>query len=371
MNLRATPPTGLLLAGLVASLTAAGCGLGDLPTRQPLTPPPATPGPSASPTATPPPTPTPTPTSVPAPTPLVYTVKAGDSLLSIAKRFKTTGRSIAYWNRATYPSLDPDSSKYNPDRIEIGWKLTLTPGVKIDNGPSSPPTGTATPEPTIALGPAVSPPADGSGLLVNHGSRESNVVALTFELDGSAGPALATVSWLVEHEIPATFFTSGELAQGDASARALLAMVAAHRDLFTVGDGTWSEPDLTALPGAAIADQLTRAEVAIAATTGVTTRPVFRPPDGAQNSTVRKAAAAAGFPFAVLWDVDPEDAAAGTASGPTAADIVTAVAARAQGGSIVRLHLSGASTLDALPGIVAALDDAGLQPVTVSTMLGL
>jgi spore germination protein YaaH len=84
----------------------------------------------------------------PSPTPLVYTVKPGDSLLSIAKRFKTTGRSIAYWNRATYPSLDPDSSKYDPDRIEVGWKLVLTPGVTIDQALESPPAGSPTPEPT-------------------------------------------------------------------------------------------------------------------------------------------------------------------------------------------------------------------------------
>lgn len=355
----------------MVALAASGCGLGDLPTRPPQSLPPATPGPSPSPTAVPPPTPSPSPTPRPTPTSLVYTVKAGDSLLSIAKRFKTTGRSIAYWNRDRYPSLDPDSSKYNPDRIEIGWKLTLTPGVKIDEGIESPPAGSPTPEPTIALGPAASPPADGSGLLINHGPRQSNVVALTFELDGSAGPALSIVSWLVDHEIPATFFTTGQLAEGDATARSVLAIVAAHRDLFTVGDGTWSQPDLTGLPGAGVADQLARGEAAIAAVTGLTTRPVFRPPDGAQNATVRAAAASAGFPFAVLWDVDPDDGAAGTAGGPTTEDIVTAVAARAQGGSIIRLHLSGESTLDALPGIVDALHDAGLLPVTISTMLGL
>lgn len=147
MNRPATP-TVLLIAGLVAAIAAAGCGLGDLPTRPPSSLPPATPGPSPSPTAVLPPTPTPSPTPRPTPTALVYTVKAGDSLLSIAKRFKTSGRSIAFWNRATYPSLDPDSPKYDPNRIEIGWKLTLIPGVKIDNGLESPPADSPTPEPT-------------------------------------------------------------------------------------------------------------------------------------------------------------------------------------------------------------------------------
>lgn len=150
MNRPATSPTVLLIASLVAAIAAAGCGLGDLPTRPPRSLPPATPSPSPSPTVALPPTPTPSPTPRPTPTPLIYTVKPGDSLLSIAKRFKTSGRSIALWNRTKYPSLDPDSPKYDPNRIEIGWKLTLTPGVKIDDGPESSPAASPTPEPTAS-----------------------------------------------------------------------------------------------------------------------------------------------------------------------------------------------------------------------------
>jgi len=51
--------------------------------------------------------------------------------------------------------------------------------------------------------------------------------------------------------------------------------------------------------------------------------------------------------------------------------MVTKIAARATGGSIIRLHLGGPYTLDALPGILGALDGAGLHPVTVSRLLGL
>ncbi len=149
MKRSGVPPTGLLVAGLMVVIATAGCGLGDLPTRPPPSLPPATPGPTPSPTAVPAPTPTPSPTAQPTPTPLVYTVKPGDSLLSIARRFNTSGRSIAYWNRATYPSLDPESPKYNPNRIEIGWKLTFIPGVRIDQGPGSSPAGSPSPEPSI------------------------------------------------------------------------------------------------------------------------------------------------------------------------------------------------------------------------------
>jgi hypothetical protein len=72
------------------------------------------------------------PTPTPAPTFLVYTVKSGDSLNSIAHRFRTTGRSIAYWNAATYPSLDPESDQYAPGLVKVGWTLQIIPNVTFD-----------------------------------------------------------------------------------------------------------------------------------------------------------------------------------------------------------------------------------------------
>jgi hypothetical protein len=59
-------------------------------------------------------------------------VQSGDSLNTIAHRFGTTGRSIAYWNRAAYPSLDPESPTYQPNLIRLGWTLVLIPNVKVD-----------------------------------------------------------------------------------------------------------------------------------------------------------------------------------------------------------------------------------------------
>jgi peptidoglycan/xylan/chitin deacetylase (PgdA/CDA1 family) len=358
-------------AAVALALVVAGCGLGDIPTRPPRPTPVPTPTPTPSPTPVPTPTVPPTPTAVPSPTPLVYTVKAGDSLLKIAKRYKTTGRSIAYWNRAKYPSLDPDSPKYDPNRIEIGWKLTIYPGVTVDDTNPPPAAASPTPEPTLSLGPAETPPPDGSGLLVSHGRRQSNAVALTFDLGGPTGPALPIVRWLVDRRVPASFFVPGQLVETDPTVRSVVSLVAAHPDLFTVGDGAWSEVDLTGLTSAGVADQLTRAETAISAAMGTTARPLFRPPDGAQNAMVRAAAATAGFPYTVMWDIDAGDLTPESAGGPTADDIVTRIAARSQGGSIVRLHLGGENTLEALPGILDALGASGLQPVTLATLLRL
>jgi hypothetical protein len=82
------------------------------------------------------------PTPSPGPTFLGYRVQSGDTLNSIAKKYHTTGRSIAWWNRGTYPSLDPQSSKYDPNTIRVGWLLVVLPGIVVDDAnPPSPSPG--------------------------------------------------------------------------------------------------------------------------------------------------------------------------------------------------------------------------------------
>jgi hypothetical protein len=104
------------------------------------------------------PSPTPSffrPTPTPGPSFATYKVKRGDTLARIAKQFKTTAASISYWNRVTYPSLDPESTKYRPDRLEVGWELVLVPNAQVD--PEALPT--LTPKPTTTPAPTPSPSA--------------------------------------------------------------------------------------------------------------------------------------------------------------------------------------------------------------------
>jgi hypothetical protein len=115
----------------------------------------ATPTPITTPAG---PTPTPSfvrPTPTPRPSFFVYTVVAGDSLGTIAKRFGTTARSIAYWNRVTYPTLDPDSDGYEPDYLLVGWTLQLIPHGAVD--PENLPPGPPTPEPALSGAPSLEP----------------------------------------------------------------------------------------------------------------------------------------------------------------------------------------------------------------------
>ena len=88
------------------------------------------------------------PTPTPQPTFFAYVVKRGDTLTSIARAHRTTARSIAFWNREQHPSLDPDSSSYAPNRIEVGWILLLVPDLELDPeelGPEPTPAPSPTP----------------------------------------------------------------------------------------------------------------------------------------------------------------------------------------------------------------------------------
>ena len=156
------------------ALAVSGCLPASVKPTEPPTPTPTpspTPLPTPTPTPAPLPTPTPTPappTPTPAPTFALYKVKSGDTLTSIAKRYKTDARSIAYWNRAKYKSLDPESLRYRPDNIKVGWTLKIMRGETyappVDDGESgvqyTPPPDDLDPEDPSA-GPSNSPSPSG------------------------------------------------------------------------------------------------------------------------------------------------------------------------------------------------------------------
>jgi peptidoglycan/xylan/chitin deacetylase (PgdA/CDA1 family) len=308
------------------------------------------------------------PTPTPVPTFAVYVVKAGDSLNSIADEFRTTARSIAFWNRDEYPSLDPESDAYQPNRIEVGWRLRVIPGAVYDEDaePGTPPSGSP-PPPTVA---PVTPPPSGPAAVVSHGDRDSDGVALTFDIGGRLEPALDIMNWLVAHQVKATIFPTGETASTTEVGRAVLAIVRDHPELFSLGNHSWDHPAFTELSADEMADELIRTDNAVAPLAGRTTKPWFRPPFGAWSAAVRDGVGAAGWHTIVMWDVDTIDWRPTSDGGPTADDIEAKVLANAQGGSVVLMHLGGYNTLDALPGMVAGLEDRGLRPVTLDEMLG-
>jgi hypothetical protein len=133
----------LVLAVAVVAVVAGAC----LPSAIRPTPAPVV-TPTPEPTA-PPPTPSPLPpTPTPGPAFVMHKVVRGDTLTSLARKYQTTGRSIAYWNRDEYPSLDPESPDYAPDNLKRGWVLRILPGEEYTPPPDEGETDEeVTPEP--------------------------------------------------------------------------------------------------------------------------------------------------------------------------------------------------------------------------------
>jgi len=124
----------VLSSGLLGSPSPTTSAVGPSPASTPV-------GPSAAPTFS-------RPTPSPGPTFAMYTVKRGDTLNGIAKKYHTTARSISWWNRGTYPSLDPEAPGYDPGTIRVGWKLVILPGVTVEeNNPPTPSPAPPTPLP--------------------------------------------------------------------------------------------------------------------------------------------------------------------------------------------------------------------------------
>ena len=208
---------------------------------------------------------------------------------------------------------------------------------------------------------------------MTHGSRTGDEIALTFDMGGRVGDALAIADWLVDHKIHATIFMTGAMAKNvntDAG-RKVLAMVDAHPELFTLGNHSYTHRDFRALTSAEIRDELRRTESAVAPYCSQNLKPFFRPPNGGYDADVLAAVGAAGYRYTVTWDIDTIDwrPIRNDPPGPTADQIVAKVLDRARPGSIVLSHLGGYETLEALPRIVGGLRDAGFRLVTLDELM--
>jgi peptidoglycan/xylan/chitin deacetylase (PgdA/CDA1 family) len=333
--------------------------------------------PTASPLQTDEPTATAAPTDRPSPSPTAsaspspsgeaftsYTVRAGDTLYRIAAAYETSWQSLVFWNKDRYGSLNPGDPSYDPGRIEVGWVLVLEPGVVLAYEPGPGTTPRPSPEPTAAPSPS---------LAIRNGSRTGTLVALTLDMGGRVDPALDIMDLLIARDVKATIFMTGAIIDNtntDAG-RKVLGLIGTHRGLFELGNHSYTHRDFRTLTDAQIAVELEGMEQAVATRSTLDPRPLFRPPYGTYDSRVLAAVGAGGYTRTILWDIDSIDWKPEADGGPTTAQIVAKVRDNVRGGSIILFHLGGYNTLAALPGILDVLAEKGLQPATVSEVIGL
>ncbi|WEO99855.1 polysaccharide deacetylase family protein [Streptomyces sp. FXJ1.172] len=182
--------------------------------------------------------------------------------------------------------------------------------------------------------------------------RVSRCVALTFD-DGPTQYTAPILDTLQREHVPATFFLIGPHAL-----RYRADTLREYRSGDAIGDHTVTHPHLTRLPLARIEDEIRTAARQIASVTGQ--RPtLFRPPFGAWDARVRKAAGAEGMAV-IMWSVAARDWK--FHEPPVIAHRVLSLV---RPGAIVVLHDRYATTPPAVPHIVRALRARGYHLVTV------
>jgi peptidoglycan/xylan/chitin deacetylase (PgdA/CDA1 family) len=136
---------------------------------------------------------------------------------------------------------------------------------------------------------------------VVRGAPGRRQIALTFDGGSGADALPELLAALRDASAKCTFFLTGEWVQRyPNSAKQIV------RDGHEIGNHTWSHPDLTTLSERDISWEINRADAAIQAFYGQSTRPLFRAPFGARNNRVLRFVHALGY-RSIYWSLDSLD----------------------------------------------------------------
>lgn len=213
----------------------------------------------------------------------------------------------------------------------------------------------------LAIGAGRGVSAAGSATAVSHGPRSQRVVALTFDDGASPENCRRILAMLVAEGVAATFFPIAGAMQLDPAFWGLVAEAG-----YPVGDHTLTHPQMPQLGYKAQLAQITRSRTLGESIIGRPMLRVFRPPYGAYDATTLLAAAAAGFPTALLWDTSDRD----TSPRGTVAEMLAA-GEQGTNGSVVLLHCGPNATPYLLADLIASYRGRGFGFVTVPKLLGI
>lgn len=249
--------------------------------------------------------------------------------------------------QATAEPLLSERGRRVADAVRSGLPYAVSVPTSAAPTPVAPATP-VTPAPVPPATPAVAPPPAAA-----VDCTKLKCVALTFD-DGPGSLTGTLLDRLEAAGVVATFFVLGQ-------------NVRIHPDLVTrmvrsgmvVGNHTWDHRDMKRLSLDEARSEVDRTSAEIARVTGVSTT-LLRPPYGSmspQTATLGQAI--------ILWDVDTEDWKNRDASITTSRALATV-----RPGSIILMHDIHASTIEAVPAIIAGLKARGFTLVTVPVLLG-
>jgi peptidoglycan/xylan/chitin deacetylase (PgdA/CDA1 family) len=205
------------------------------------------------------------------------------------------------------------------------------------------------------------PAAAASSHIVFSGSRAVHAVALTFD-DGYDPDACRSIyRTLVRYGAGATWFPNSMVMP---RAKEMWRMIAAR---FPIANHTVHHEDLRYLSASAIRFEIAADERQAEAITGRPMVKILRPPGGAIDADVLRAAGALGYATTLLWDVDSNDWR--VSLGEISADRMYRNAISGHNGSIVLMHCGPSVTPLMLPAIIRSYQARGYRLVTVPQLL--
>jgi peptidoglycan/xylan/chitin deacetylase (PgdA/CDA1 family) len=195
----------------------------------------------------------------------------------------------------------------------------------------------------------------GLGLPVFCGGLHGNEVAFTFD-DGPGVYTHYAIKKLTQAHERATFFVVGRLIS------LWPGWLPRELKLGSIGDHTWTHPELTELPPSQIRSQLSMTAGAIHAASGEDVD-MWRPPYELHDATTDQIARTLGL-LEILWSVDSGDSV-----GANWALIIREVEAELKPGMIVLFHENRGQTIRALTTLLPELHHRHLRSVSVPELL--
>ena len=194
---------------------------------------------------------------------------------------------------------------------------------------------------------------------LQHGSRNSTGVALTFHGAGDDSINSAILKECDASKVPITIFAVGTWLQQ--SPKLAMKFVDAGNE---IGNHTMNHKSMRRLTSKEAISEIQGGAAELKKLFG--NNGIGFRPSGTQFSTptIRSAAQSVGYKTCISYDVDSLDY-----QDPPASSIVKNVSKALKPGSIVSLHLGHPNTVKALPEIFALLESRKLKPVLISHFL--